>query len=186
VVLTRRICRCECLQARAALHRHQFVVGDLLQGRGLPAGKPEVEAGAFAFAERPRIESGEIAENHQGFEIVAIGAAVIEIVGPEAHFTEFDPVVGIGIGHAAGHRAEPSLADGNHAADERAAGGGLVVGGPNIPRHLLNRLAVPVSGRRVNGVGAGPGGDQADVHLWILAVQPFLLLHSDTKMYLSG
>ena len=98
---------------------------------------------------------------------------MIEIVGPEADLAELDSVIGIGIGHAAGHRAEPGLADGNHAADERAAGGGLVVGGPNIPRHLLNRLAVPVSGRRVNGVGACPSGDQADVHLRILAVQQF-------------
>ena len=142
-----------------------------MQRGGLGCGDAEVGGGAFGFAEGTRVETGEVAENHQRLKVVAVAAGVIVVVGPEAELAEGDAVVGIRVGHAGFEGAVPRFADREHGADQRGAGGGEVAAAADVERHGFDGLSVPGAFFRIRLIGAGPRGDQANVDPRILAAE---------------
>src|SRR5262245_51927470 len=64
------------LRLRELVERH------LLQRASLRAREPELERRALGVAERARVAARQRAEDHERLEVVAVGAAVIVVVGP--------------------------------------------------------------------------------------------------------
>ncbi len=85
------------------------------------------------------------------------------VVSPKVELVITDPVIGIGVGDPARHRAVPRLPDRQHARDRGVGGLRAVGGGTKVFGHRRHRLAIPMPLGLIGLVGARPGRDEADV-----------------------